>query len=402
MFRAALSLTLLASSTLLPACTPAGAAGQASPPGELRVRKGDLADRFILTGELEAAEGAVIAVPRLPSWQTSLKWMAPEGVELAVGDPVVELDNSEFATSLDQKRSTLLQADHELAQKQSELKASLAEKQHELDRRAKDLEKAKLDAAVPADLMARREYEDRKLALERAQTEFEKAKSSYDAARTSGVSEIRNLELARAVAEREVRTAEEAITTLTLRAPRRGIVVVNDHPWEGRKLQVGDAVFVSMVLAQIPDLSTLQVVGSLPDVDDGKIATGMPVTMTIDAFPDRSFQGTIREIAPVAQEIGRGSLRRGFRVVVPIDQIDPERMRPGLSVRLAVDRGSEKEALLVPRAALDPERKQVRLANGREKAVEIGRCNAQECLVKGGLEEGARLRPWWAREGEGS
>lgn len=393
-----ISISLLLLAIALPGCTPAGAAGQASGTTDLRVRKGDLADHFLLTGELEAAEGAVIAVPRLPSWQTSLKWMAPEGVELAEGDPVVELDNSEFATSLDQKRSALLQTEHELAQKQAELKASLAESQHELDRRAKDLEKAKLDAAVPADLMARREYEDRKLALERAQTEFQKAKSSYDAARTSGVSEIRNLELARAVAEREARTAEDAIQTLTLRAPRRGIVVVSEHPWEGRKLQVGDGVFVSMMLAQIPDLSTLQVVGSLPDVDDGKIAAGMPVTMTIDAFPDRSFQGTVREIAPVAQEIGRGSLRRGFRVVVPIDQIDIERMRPGLSVRLTVDRGMEKGALLVSRAALDPERKLVRLANGRERAVEIGRCNAQECLVKSGVDEGTRVRPWWARE----
>lgn len=380
---------------LLGGCSPENPSLQAATGGELRVRRGEFHDRMILTGELEAAEGVVIAVPRLPTWQTSIKWMASEGAEVEQGEAVVELDNSEFAMSLEQQRSTLIEAEHQLAQKRSELDASLAEKEYEVERNQSALEKAKIDASVPDELLARREVEDRKLALERTLTEYQKAVSSWEAAKEKGESELANLWLALEKAQREVSVAEEAILTLTLRAPQRGIIVVNNHPWEGRKLQTGDSVFVGMALAQIPNLTTLQVVGTLADVDDGKIATGMPVTMTIDAYPDRKFEGRIQEIAPIAQELGRASLRRGFRVIVPIDELDLQRMRPGLSVRLDVERRVERDALLAPRAAIDVEGSRARLASGRFIDVEMAGCNAQECMIESGLDEDAELLPLW-------
>ncbi|MGH9457044.1 MAG: HlyD family secretion protein [Thermoanaerobaculia bacterium] len=386
---------LLAGVLLALSCTTELPAAQ-SPvaDGDLIVRRGDFADVFLLSGEFDAPEGAVVAVPPLPSWQSSIKWMVDEGAQVAEGDPVVELDASEFASSLESRHSTLTQAQHELAQKESELKASLAEKEYELEKRRADLEKAKLEAAVPPDLISRREAEDRRLGLQRAQTEWEKARSSYEAEKVKGESDLRNLQLAVEKAQREVDIAESAIRMLTLRAPRTGIVVIGEHPWEGRKLQIGDTVFVSMPLAQIPDLSSLQVVGMLPDVDDGKIAAGMPATLTIDAYPDRKYAGTVSEIAPVAQEIGRGSLRRGFRVIVPLEEVDHERMRPGLSVLIEVERRQADGVLLAPRVSLDVAAGKARLANGREVDVKVGPCNAQECVVAEGLDERARLAPW--------
>lgn len=396
--RTAIPATFLAA-LLLVACSPENPTVQAATgSGELRVRRGEFRDRVVLTGELEAAEGAVIAVPRLPSWQTSIKWMASEGTEVAEGEAIVELDNSEFATSLEQKRSTLTEAEHQLAQKRSELDASLAEKEYDVEKRKSEFDKAKIDASVPDELLARREVEDRKLALERTQTEFQKAQSTHEAAVRKGETELANLRLSLEKAQREVAVAEGAIHTLTLRAPQRGIIVVNEHPWEGRKLQTGDSVFVGMPLAQIPNLRTLQVVGTLADVDDGKIAAGMPVVMAIDAYPNHAFSGRIREIAPVAQELGRGSLRRGFRVMIPIDEIDLERMRPGLSVRLEVDRGTKADALLAPRSAVNLVASKARLANGRFVDVELGGCNAQDCVVQAGLAENTALMPLWKKE----
>lgn len=396
-----LFLLLCAAALTLSACSPDLPAAQAAgaPAAELRVRRADFTETFLLSGELEAAEGSVIAVPRLPSWQTSVKWMAAEGTEVKEGEAVIELDNSEFAASLEQRRSDVTQAEHAIEQKRSELTASLGERKYELERRKSDLDKARINAAVPADLIAKREFEDRRLALERAETEYQKALSTYEAARVKGESELRNLELTLVKARRELTTSEVAIQTLTLTAPRPGIVIIGEHPWEGRKLQLGDNVFVGMALAQIPNLATLQVVGILPDVDDGKIAAGMPVRLTIDAYPDKSYRGRVRDIAPVAQELGRGSLRRGFRVVIPLETIDRERMRPGLSVLVEVERSSAKGALLVPRAALDPDAKKARLADGKVVDVVAGPCNAQECVLKTGLDEKARVAAWTAAGG---
>lgn len=366
--------------------------------GDLEVRRGTLVSEMVLTGELEAARGAAITVPMLPNWQTSIKWMAPEGVEVKEGERVVELDNSTFTADLDTKRQTELQARQELQQKTQEWKADLEQKQLDFEKKKSDFDKAKIEAAVPAEILSTREYEDRQTKLHRARVEFEKAEDLLRAQRAGVQSDRKNLELRLQKAQREIRIAETAIDALILRAPRDGIVVIRDHPWEGRKLQTGDTVFIGFHLALIPELNSLQVSAALADVDDGRIAVGMPATITLDGYPDLAFAGKVAAISAVAQESARQSLRRAFRVVLSLDRVDAQRMRPSLSARVNIRRGTTANALIAPRAALEVSGNEAKahLANGNIVPVRLGSCNAQECVVTAGLAEGQRLARWGA------
>lgn len=181
---------------------------------------------------------------------------------------------------------------------------------------------------------------------------------------------------------------------MSLKAPRDGMVLVGDHPWEGRKLQLGDSVWVGLAVATLPDLSSMIVQANLSDVDDGRIAPGMEVVCTLDAYPNAPYRGQVTEISPVARESKRSPLLRYFPVRIALDKSDPEHMRPGMSVRVEVLGAEKKDALLVPRAALDFSGGKTRalLASGGAKDVKLGPCGAEECVVLGGLEEGARLR----------
>jgi multidrug resistance efflux pump len=359
----------------------------------LRVHRGSFTSDLVLTGELDAARGTAITVPELPEWQTSIKWMANEGDEVKEGDRVVELDNTTFATSLDSKRQAEQQALQELQQKESEWKADLEQKQLEYERRRSELEKAKLDAAVPKDILSAREYEDRQMRNSRAQVEYAKARDLLASQRQGIESDRKNLMIRLGKAQREIQRAEEAIASLVLRAPRSGIVVIREIPWEGRKLQVGDTVWVGFPLALIPELTSLQINVALPDVDDGRVRAGMPATVTMDGYPDLKFTGRVTSISAVAQESARMSLRRAFKVVVSLDRIDPARMRPGLSARVVIREQSLRNALLAPRVALDlgGTTPRARLSTGKFVPVKLGSCNAQECVVTSGLEEGQRL-----------
>jgi HlyD family secretion protein len=202
-----------------------------------------------------------------------------------------------------------------------------------------------------------------------------------------------NLLLSLQKAQRELTIDEHAIEELILRAPRNGIVVVRDHPWEGRRLQEGDAVFVGFPLAQLPEMASLQVEADLADVDDGRIGAGMPATIVLDAYPNMSFPGRVASISAVAQESSRTSLRRAFHVIVALDRLDAARMRPGLSSRVVVHAMTQPNALLAPRAAIDfsGAKPRVRLVSGKAVDVILGACNAQECVVKSGLNEGETL-----------
>ncbi|HEX6086440.1 MAG TPA: HlyD family efflux transporter periplasmic adaptor subunit [Thermoanaerobaculia bacterium] len=365
-----------------------------APDERLRVRRGPFVHEVVLSGELEAARGELLSVPPLPSWQTAIKWIAEDGAAVKANDPVAELDNTALTTDLDSKRQAAMQAAQELQQKESEWKADLEQKELEVEKKKSELNKALLEAKVPKELLSGRSFEEKQTALRRTTTEHEKAVDTLRARRTAIDSERQNLLLNIDKTRREIFIAEQAIDALVLRAPRDGIVVVKDHQWEGRKLQSGDPVWVGFPIVLLPDLSTMRVNAALADVDDGKIATGMPVTVTLDGYPDTQFTGRIASISAVAQESRRQSLRRHFEVLVTLDRLDPSRMRPGLSARIVVRRETQPSALLVSRAALDLSGKSPRAKVGDElKEVKLGPCNALDCVVVSGLEEGTRLSP---------
>lgn len=362
---------------------------------DLRVRRGMFESQVILTGELRAARGDDITVPRLPSWQTSIKWLSPDGLEVKAGDKVVELDNSQFASNLDGKRQNVAQAVQELQQREAEWAADTLEKQLDVERKRSDAEKARIDASIPRDLLSVREYENRQLAKQRTETELAKAMDVLRSHRAGVAADRENLRLSLGKAQRELATAEQAIEALLLRAPRDGIVVLRDHPWEGRKLQEGDGVWVGFPIAQIPDMPTLRVEASLPDVDDGKVARGMQATVILDAYPNMTFPARVTEISAVAQESSRTSLRRQFRVVASLNSLDLARMRPGLSARVIIHRTSAANALLVPRRAIDfsAVKPRTRLSGGKTVELTLGDCNAQDCTVTNGLKEGDVVLP---------
>jgi multidrug resistance efflux pump len=367
---------------------------ESAPSGELRVRRGDFASDLVLSGELEAARGETLNVPPLPSWQTAIKWIAEDGSILKGGEPAVELDNTTLTADLETKRQGLTQALQELQQREAEWSADLEQKQLDAAKRLSELEKAQLDALTPKDLLAVKVYEEKQTALRRTTVERQKAVDLLASRRTAVAAERRNLQLRIEKAHRDISTAERAIEELVLRAPRDGIIVIRDIPWEGRKLQTGDTVFVGMAIAMLPDVSTMRVKAALADVDDGKVTAGMPVTVTLDAFPNVPFSGKISAISSVAQESRRQSLRRQFEVLVTLDRLDPERMRPGLSARIVVRRLNQPKTLLVPRAAIEfSGAPKVHLAGGQTKDVQLGPCNAQDCVVLGGLSVGEKLAP---------
>jgi multidrug resistance efflux pump len=364
-------------------------------PGELRVRRGAFASELVLSGELEAARGDALAVPPLPSWQTAIKWMIEDGSAVRAGEPVAELDNTELTADLERRRQTLTQTLQELAQNEAQWAADLEQKQLDTEKKKSEFDKAKLQSDVPRDLLSARQYEENQNTLRRTQTEYDKSLDVLRSRRVGVSSERGNIQLRIEQARRAIARAEEGIGALVLRAPRDGIVVVRDHPWEGRKLQSGDPVFVGFPIALLPDLTSVRVNAALADVDDGKVAAGMPVTVTLDGYPSILYRGRITAISAVAQESRRMSLRRQFEVLIALDRLDPSRMRPGLSARVVVHRESKPSVLLVPRAAIDfsGAAPQVRLANGKTQDVKLGSCNAQDCIALDGLEEGRELAP---------
>jgi len=357
------------------------------------VQRGDLVQRIVLTGEVDVRTADLVTVPRLPEWQSTIKWLADDGIDLRKGDRIIDLDNTPFVSGLEDKKTRLSEAAHQLAQKTAQLQAERAEKSFDLERRIAAFEKAKLKVALPKDVISERDAQDNLIEFERARNELDKVRESIRALDKGTGADQRNLALTVETARQDISIAEEAISRVSLTSPGEGLLLISNHPWEGRKLQVGDRVWVGMQLAKLPDLTTVEVVANLWDVDDRRISVGDRATVTIDAFSDKAFPATITAIAPVAQESSRMTLRRAFRTVVKLDKIDLSVMRPGLSARITVENRPRRNVMLVERRFVRRRKGSTGnvIIDGADRVVTVGPCNARQCVIERGVKEGEKL-----------
>lgn len=363
-------------------------------PGRLVTERGTLIPTHLLTGELEAEEALALTAPNVDIWPLTVRYLAEDGAEVAAGEVVVEFDNSQLVSNLEDLRIQATEADNRLASERSRVAAEVASAAFEVERKRAELDKARIDASVPAELVAEREHAEAQLALKRAELALVGAEQALATARRTGEADIRLQEIALDRARDAARRTRASIDELSLRAPRAGILVRGSNPMEGRSVRVGDTVWPGLTVASLPDLATLLVRARLFDVDDGRIAAGQTVVASLDAFPELVLRGAVRSLEAVAHELGPESPRRFFDVTVDLDQIDPRRMRPGMSVKLLVESEPLVDVLLVPRQAVlfSEAAPRVAMAGGDLASVVLGSCTARACVVVEGLEAGSELR----------
>jgi len=341
------------------------------------VTRGDLADRVVLTGDLRSAASVDLAAPKSETWQVAIRWLAKDGSEVKAGDRVVEFDNSSVVAQLEQKRLALMEAQMSFHSAQDLAKIDIETKKNTLEQHRVAFEKARVRSDVPEDLISKREFQDRQLQKKQMEAEVVKADAEYAAQQQESKLDLEVKQIDLDKAKRAIDSAEESIRNFSVVAPKDGVVVIADHPWENRKWHESDQVQAGWTVVTMPDISKPMIVRSeLSDVDDGRIAIGEAGTCVLDAYPNDQIACIVKAITPVARPKGEESPRRAFSVQLTLGKTDPNRMRPGMSVKIVLPRPPVKNALLVPRGAVvDP-------------AVKLGACDAQHCVVESGLREG--------------
>jgi len=323
----------------LAGCTEAGGTkAQAAPPvdpvGE-RATDAGRTNRVLLTGELEATDSIGFDVPVTEAWQLSIRWMAEDGTPVKTGDKVLELDNSVFTQGLEEKKVAVKEAESTLRAARDLAALTITTKENELAQKKIAVERAAVLASVPADLLPTRTVQQRKLDLERAKVDVAKAEAELETERKTAALAAKVQQIALEKARRTVATAEKSIGDLVMTAPRDGLAMVGEHPWEQRPFQTGDVVQPGFVVVTMPNLTKALIVSAdLSDVDDGRIAVGMTGTCTLDAYPRDPVPCTVTDLAPVARSVRHDSLRRAFAVRLSLATTDHERMKPGMSVKV--------------------------------------------------------------------
>lgn len=374
--------------------TPGSAAPVHSGP-PLVVTRGVLEERLLLTGELEADQSEELLAPRTEGWGVAIRWLAEDGVLVRQGEKVVELDNTAVLETISDLELAVITAGTELASQRATSAVAVADKRFEVTTQRIALAKAKLDADISPELVSRRDHQKFQLAVHTATTALATAEDDLRAAQEGARLEEEVKRIALLKAERKLDSARAEVAALSLTAPRDGVVLVGTHPWEGRKLQVGDTVWPGLTVAKLPDLGSMVVKAVQSDVDDGRVRPGLTAQCLVDAWPERPLPAEVLTVSPVAREPEHQSARRFFSVVLRLQGGELQDLRPGLSVQADVLVARHEGELLVPRVALDTSTEPARAwpQGGQAVDVVLGPCDAHQCIVLAGLSEGDVLAP---------
>jgi len=381
----------------LSACQ-SGRADSGDSSGELRVSSKAVEDVFLLTGELRAVRSYTLAAPRGAANELQIRWMVDDGSEVKQGERLVEFDAARLIQTIEERRLKLRQAENDREARERSATAESERKRVGVDKAEVEAEKARIDAAVPAELRAAVEWRKFQATWQEKKAALDKAKLEQQAYVTSSRSDIASARATEEKARRDVAAAEQALGSMSLAAPKDGIFLVGNFwmwgPEGPRKLQPGDTVWSGYPVGTIPDPAEMEVSIALAEADIGRIAPGMAARCILDTYPDRLFEGRIEDVGSVARESGgRGpfaaTAKPGFPVRVSLAKSDPL-MRPGLSVRVEVVRATWPKALSVPRGAVrfEKEGPVVRRQGGGTTAVKLAACTPLECVVESGLAEG--------------
>jgi multidrug efflux pump subunit AcrA (membrane-fusion protein) len=354
MKRAWAVLALVAAALLAGVWAFGGSRSAAAEEEWARVERQDLVLGVQVTGTLSAVQSVELGPPQVPNvWDFKIAFMAPEGMEVREGQPVLGFDTSDLENTLLEKMAERDSAQKELEKKQAELESLRGEDELRLAEAKAKARRAGLKVDVPSDLVAAKELADARADLDLARREISYLESRLALRVREAEAEIAALRNKRDRAAARVRDAEDSIRRMTVLAPRAGTVVYRSDPRREReKKKVGDSAWRGEKIVEIPDLRNMQAQGEVDEADAGRIAVGQPVTLRLDAHPDVIYTGRVRSLHGAVQKRSLGDPVKVVGLDLTLDRTDPQRMRPGMRFLGTIELDRVPRALVVPAAAV--------------------------------------------------
>ena len=311
--------------------------------------RGELVVQLDFKGEFEARHSADLIMPNLRG-RPKIEWIIDDGTRVEAGDKLVQLDIEEMTKERQKAQSNLDIAETKIAQQEARLSLDLGA-----------AEQAVVVAELDEELAGLRQTDSETVALvDRAaeKTAYIKAQMATNAAGTS-LARVRldsniALQLLRLEADdrrRVVEAYDEAIELATMNAPSAGLVVVGKN-WDG-KYEAGSQVWAGSVLIQLPDLSEMQVIAWVHEVDSPKVKVGQDALITMDAHPNDPAAAKVVRVADLAVARGEHGIKH-MRVVLEMAETTAK-MKPGMTVGVGLEVQNLEDVVLIPWGAIEHE-----------------------------------------------
>jgi HlyD family secretion protein len=357
------TIILVLGVVLLAAIVAWGVSRKAAPPEVpfARTSRQTIVSTIPTNGKVEPIEWATARAGRAGVVERIL---VHRGQTVRAGDALVELDTSQAAASVAAAGARVKEAQaQQTVIDDGGRAADIADIESSVSRAKLDLETAQRDADTLQRLEARqaathKEVQDAQERVKQAQLQIQSLQKRRAALVTSPDKAVAEARVHEAQASEDIARNNMALSVV--RAPVAGTVYQFDLTL-GAFLQVGDLV------ANVGRLDRVRVKVYVDEPDLGRMGIGMPVTITWDAMPGRTWKGTVDRLPTEVTPLGT---RQVGEVGCAIDNPNHD-LVPGTNVNAEIQSKVVENALTAPREAL-------RRNNGVSGVLVLGNDNVLE------------------------
>ena len=341
------------------------------------------------TGELEAAKAQLIASPG--NTPMTIGWLAEENSLVKKGDVVARFDAEQLALDSRKEELEMMLLDRDMHQKQAEK----YQKEGDLDSEKVFISKEFnfVDTFAIDDL---RLYSKLEIIETLSNRDYLGAKEQFIEWKQDSIGEqiqsaVEVLDIRKDGHQAKYQQHKKALAELEVLAPYDGMLIF-EKDWRGEKPAVGQTVFPGNTIAKIPNLDVMQAKVYVLDKNAIGLQAGQKVNVTLDAYPEQQFTGTLNNVSGYSRTIKRGNPTKYFELTITIEGQSPV-LQPGSKVSVEILAGRQLDKIVVPMQAIFNEQGNsfVYLKDGDEfvrQPVVAGQKNLYFVEITQGLESG--------------
>jgi HlyD family secretion protein len=354
------------------------------------VKRGNFLVSVTESGELRAKNSISVSTPRVRG-NIKIVYLVPEGTRVNAGDTVVRFDPTEAL-------NTLKDAESKLEIALSEKEKLMANQKSGMTRMESDLKSAELSFELSRLNLEQMKFEaeikqqESNLNHQKNELSFKKAFQDYESQKIINQSEMNKVEIEVQQKKSDLERAKKDLENLTLNSPAEGLVVYETNWSTGRKVAIGDTPWPGMTLITLPDLSTMESLTYVNEVDVSRMKKDLKVEVKLDAFQDSTFTGTISSVAAIGRTKDNNSNIKVFEIAVGIQE-QSEILKPGMTTSNRIVINEIPDVIYVPfEAVFDKGGKKIVYAKNSsgftEQEVTTGDKSENYIVITIGLEPG--------------
>ena len=290
-----------------------------------KVQRGDVVIRAFSRGELRAARTVTLTAPNLFG-TVQVTDLAPMGSLGKEKDLIVEYDDSERQSALEEARLSVQSVDEQIKKAKADLAITQSQDAVTLLKTRYNVRRAELDVQrnpTIAEIDGKKNIltlEQQKRALQQLETDIAARQEQADS-QLAVLQEQRNRSLI------DVQRELQRIALCKTLAPITGLVATKQNRagnfnfgQQMPDIREGDTLQPGMPVADILDLSEVEVWAKVGELDRANLKEGQEATLQLDAIPDKRFGGKIKAMSGTAtSDVFSGDPSKKFDVIFSVD-----------------------------------------------------------------------------------